>query len=410
MPSRLTRTVSRTLPLALICTILAGCPSRKPITSTSPAYRLLSIDGGSLLLSPNIPAQQSTDSPISFALDAKNNPAASPSTCSATEGPFRLEQDPHTPNLRVVLPSPKTWLFGFKNSSGSDENNTIESLYSFLADIDRAQSANCFASTRVQARDYILQSIPTRPSDSLFNAYGYRIERSGVNLKPSLRLKVERAYFRTREGGDSVKNYLGVSDVLFDVTPDNAAPDNPAPDNATPDKADALHFQQVRPIQYSPDSLAQTDHEGSRDLALLNLKPKNHYRVLFYTHQVPTDHNFSAAIIGADDTALLDGFEQSIRSDANASCSSSNHDGIECFDFQGFVTVTVQIPVELNGIPQFVDWGTKVRGVLQDKIRKSLKIQRRFADTYYNVNFKPTDNEILDLTLVGGDRLTWSHK
>jgi hypothetical protein len=405
MPSRLTRTISQALPLALICIILAGCPSRKPITSTSPSYRLLSIDGGSLLLSPNIPAQQSTDSPISFALDAKNDPATSPSICSASEEPFRLEQDPHNKSLRVVLPPPKTWLFGFKNSSGSDENNTIESLYSFLTDIDRAQAANCFASTRVQARDFILQSIPTRPSDSLFNAYGYRIERSGVNLKPSLRLKVERAYFRSGEGGDSVKNYLGVSDVLFDVTSDNAAPDNPAPDNTG-----ALHFQQVRPIQYSPDSLVQTDQEGSRDLALLNLKPKNHYRVLFYTHQVPTDHNFSAAIIGADDTALLDGFEQSIRADANASCSSSAHDGIECFDFRGFVTVTVQIPVELNGNPQFVDWGTKVRGVLQDKIRKSLKIQRRFAGAYYNVNFKPADNEILDLTLVGGDRLTWSHK
>jgi hypothetical protein len=392
MTKRFTHAVFRSLPQILICIPLIGCAPRKPVTSTSPSFRLKSVNGDSLLLSPNIPAQQSTDAPISFTLDAQTNPTISPNACTTTEGAFRLGQDSDSPNLRVVLPPPKNWLFGFKNSSGSDENNTIESLYAFLTDVDRAAASGCFTAPPAQARDYILQSIPTRPSDSLFNAYGYRIERSGVNLKSSLRLKVERAYFRTGEGGDSVKNYLGISDVLFDVTSD----------------ADGmLRFQQARPIQFSPDSLAQTDHEGSRDLAILNLKPQKHYRVLFYTHQVPTDQNFSAALIGANDTASLDSFEQSMRADPNASCTSSNHDAIDCFEFRGFVTVSIQIPIELNGTLKFVDWGTKVDGVVPPKARKSFNVQRRFAGTYYDLKFDRADHTILDLTLVGGDRLTW---
>jgi hypothetical protein len=248
------------LPYIFICILLLGCAPRKPIASTAPSFRLQSINGGSLLLSPNIPAQQSLDAPISFTLDAKNESATSSSACSTSEDPFRLEPNTQTQNPRVTLPPPKNWLFGFTNSSAANENSTIESLYAFLTDVDRAEAANCFLATQAHARDFILQSIPTRPSDSLFNAYGYRIERSGVNLKPDLRLKVERAYFRHGEGGDSVKNYLGISDVLFDVTTD----------------ADGmLHFQQVHAIQYSPESLAQTDQEGSRDQAILNLQPAN---------------------------------------------------------------------------------------------------------------------------------------
>lgn len=389
-PFRSTSAFLRGVWLTLTCVVLAGCPERKPITSHSPSYRLESQNGVSLLLSPNIPAQQPADTPISITLAANREPPADFKTCARTEGDFRIEPASNDLKIRVVLPPLEKWLFGSANSSATDENSTIESLYVFLSDADRAQAAGCFAPNDTQPRDYILQSIPTRPSDSLFNAYGYRIERSGVNLKPHLRLKVQRAYFNSSEKSD--KNYLGVSDVLFDVT-------------SNPDAS--LRFQQSQPIHYSPDSLAQTDHEGSRDLAILDLKPQKHYRVLFYTHQVPTDQNFSAALIGADDSARLDQFEQTMRADAGASCASSTHEGIQCLEFRGFITVSVQIPVELNGKPQFVDWGTKLSWVTPAKARKSLNIQRQFANSYFPIQFDRSNEAILDLALVGGDRLSW---
>jgi hypothetical protein len=303
---------------------------------------------------------------------------------------FRLEQDAAAKKLHVVLPPPKNWLFGSANSSASNETDIIYQLYSFLAAIDEADRAGCFAASNTPARDSILQNDPTRPSDSLFNAYGYRIERSGVNLKSNLRLKVERAYFSSSDKSD--KNYLGLSDVLFDVTPDSDG---------------SLRFRQPQPIHYSPTSLAQIDHEGSRDLAILNLKPHKHYRVLFYAHQVPTDQNFSAALIGSDDSARLDQVEETMRADANASCASATHDDIQCLEFRGFVTVTVQIPIELNGQPKFVDWSTEVKDVVPSKFPASLKVQRQFANSYYPVRLNPGDPDILDLTLVGGDRLSW---
>jgi hypothetical protein len=375
--------------LSLTCFILTGCPARKPIssTSTSPAFHLKPDTGSSLLLSPNIPAQQPLSTSVSFKLAANSNAPTAANACLITKGMFRVERDSIDSDFRVVLPPPHRWLSG---NGGLDEIDIIDQLYSFLDAVDKSERAGCFTTTNGQTRDSILQNIPTRPSDSLFNAYGYRIERSGVNLKPNLRLKVERAYFSTGERSD--KNYLGVSTVLFDVT-------------ANPDGS--LRFQQAQQIRYNPESLSQTDHEGSRDLAVLDLKPQNHYRVLFYTHQVPTDQNFSAAIIGSDDSTRLDEFEQSMRANAGASCSSSAHDDVQCMEFRGFATVTVQIPVELNGQSKFVDWGTEVKYIVPDKSIKSLKIHRQFLGSYFELNFPRADPSIKDLALIANDRLTW---
>jgi hypothetical protein len=392
-PVRSARAIALTVSLSLASALLFGCAPRKPISSPSPpfsntpSFRLISANKISFLLSPAVPPKHPLDTSISFTIPANADAPLIANTCLITKGMFRVERDSLDSDFRVVLPAPNRWR---TSTIGLDEIDIIDQLYSFLAAVDQSEHAGCFKTANGQARDSILQNVPTRPSDSLFNAYGYRIERSGVNLKPNLRVKIERAYFSGTERSD--KNYIGLSNVLFDVTPNSDS---------------SLHFQQTQPIHYSPDSLAQTDREGSRDLAILDLKPRKHYRVLFYSHHVPTDQSFSAALIGSDDSARLDQVEETVRADANASCASATHDDIQCLEFRGFVTVTVQIPIELNGQPKFVDWSTEVKDVVPSKFPASLKIQRQFANSYYPVQFKPDDPDILDLTLVGGDRLSW---
>ncbi len=105
-----------------------------------------------------------------------------------------------------------------------------------------------------------------------------------------------------------------------------------------------------------------------------------------------------------------------MRADAGASCSSSTTkaderatttDDVQCMEFRGFATVSVQIPVELNNQPKFVDWGTSVKYVVPEKSQKSLKIQRQFAGAYFPIIFNRADKSIQDLALISGDRLTW---
>jgi hypothetical protein len=64
--------------------------------------------------------------------------------------------------------------------------------------------------------------------------------------------------------------------------------------------------------------------------------------------------------------------------------------------------------VELNGKLKFIDWGSRIQDILPENSLKSLRIQRRYMNFYYDVRFDPGDPNVLSLALVGGDRLRWS--
>jgi hypothetical protein len=378
--------------------VLMGCAAKKPVVSTGPSFRFQSFRNGSLLLAPTVPALLSGDTAIKLTL--KSEPATSPrpGDCSTEKGPFRLQ--PASTNqtlIQVTLPAPAQWLNDLAGQPEQDGADGMESLYAFLAAIDHSQQAGCFAEDSAPARDFVMQSLPMKPNESLFNAYGYRLERSGLDLKPGLRLKIERAYFRPAEPEEaehSIKNYLGVSSINFDV-------------QRSEDRK--IHFQQVANIQYSPESLAQTSAEGSRDLGLHDLPQQPHYRLLFYTYLVPKEHRISAAIVGAGSASQLDELEQELRLQPEEGCKRvAGAKGEDCFEFNGFVTLSAQINVELNGKPKFVDWGTTVKDVVPRNSLKSLRIQRQFLGSYYEVRFEANDPIVLSLALVGGDRLNWS--
>jgi hypothetical protein len=353
---------------------------------------------GSVLFAPDIPESQASDAAVTLDLDPNARLSSVPMACTSEEGPFRLEQKKGTPvAIQIVLPTPEQWLGDLESHSQTAKGDVMDLFYAFLADLDRSEEEGCFASTDSPIRDHLLQSIPMRPSESLFNAYGYRLEQSGLDLKPGLRLKIDRAYFRPaapEEEEHSIKNYLGVSTVSFDV---ELASDG------------KIRFRQIGAVQYSTESLGKHAEEGAGDLGLRNLEGQAHCRLLFYTYLVPTQHDISSAIIGAGDAIQLDELQQQLRIHREAGCNDAaggKRDG--CFEFKGFVTLSAQVKVELNGKSQFVDWGTKVKAVVPNKALKLLKIQRRFMGSYYDVRFDPANSDIFSLVLVGGDRLTWS--
>jgi hypothetical protein len=375
-----------------------GCASKKPVTPASSGFRFQAMQQGSLLFSPDIPNSQLDKNEVKLLLDGNTAFQAIPSACSATSGSFRLEHaNDNLSSMTVTLPSPENWLGVLEGREQTDEAGGIDSLYAFLADLDRSQQAGCFADSKFSPREYVLQSIPMKPSESLFSAYGYRLERSGLDLKPGLRLKIERAYFRLPSAGEEehdVKNYLGVSTLEMSV---ELADDG------------NIHFQQIGDIKYSPASLKESGAEGNRDIRLKDLQEQPSYRLLFYSYLVPKEHHISAAILGAENASRLDELEQELRDRPEEGCKAAELQKREnCFDFQGFVTITAQINIELNGKLAFVDWGTKLRTVVPEDYLKNLRIQRKFMNTYYDVSFDPAKSDILSLALIGGDHLAWT--
>ena len=377
--------------------LMLGC-AKKPVAPTQNGFRFQALQGGTLLFSPNIPNSQMDTNVVKLPLNGNTALQAIPSTCVAASGPFRLEHaNDKLSSMSVTLPSPENWLRDLDARQSADMAGGMEAFYAFLADLDRSQQAGCFADAKFSAREYVLQSIPMKPSDSLFNAYGYRLERSGLDLKPGLRLKLERAYFLPSSAGEEehdVKNYLGVSTVEMSVQ---------QADNGQ------IHFQQIGDVKYLPDSLEKTNPKEGLDIGLRDLPERAYYRLLFYTYLVPKEERISAAILGAGNTSRLDELEQELREHSEEGCEAAALQKAEnCFDFKGFVTLTAQINIEVNGKLIFVDWGTKLRSAVPENSVKHLRIQRQFLNAYYDVRFDPANSDVLSLALVGGDRLTWT--
>jgi hypothetical protein len=375
-----------------------SCSARRPIGAMGSPFRLESVDGESVLFSPSIPDSTSNNSAINITMNVP--PANEPggTNCLAEEGPFRVElASEHADSVQITLPSTERWLGDINGLAGTD-GDAVESLYVVLTKVDQLQQDGCFLGAGSMIRDFILQSLPTKPPESLFSYYGYRPDRSSLDLKPGMRLKIERAYFgdgKTAEEVHATQNFTGLSTVNFDV--DESGNDG------------KIHFRQIGDVRFSPDSLKGQVQDGSQESELVGILPEFHYRLVFYTLMVSKEQKLSAAIVGASSASQLDEFDHELRSRPAGVCKSfaATH-RVTCVEFSGFVTVTSQIRVEMNGKSKLIDWGTRVKDLVDKDSLRSLTIQRKFMNSYRDVRFNPGDLSILSLALVGGDRLKWS--
>src|SRR5207253_266080 len=285
----------KTVPSAAVTAIfvLAGCSARKPIAPPYAPFRLESVRGDSVLLTPPIPEGKNECALVKLTL--KSSPAPSGVHCSAERGHFRVEQANNDPSsVHITLPALATWLGDLEGGFGSDGKDEIAALFALLGDLDKLQEAGCFPDTKLSIRDFILQSLPMKPTDSLFNYYGYLADRSGLDLTPGIRLKIERAYFRPAELGEeehSAKLFLGLSTAYFNLQ------------LASNGK---IRFHQKGTARYTPPSLVHRLQEGTSDLGVSSIPPERHFRLLFNTYFVPEKHTRSTAIIGATYTGQLD--------------------------------------------------------------------------------------------------------
>jgi hypothetical protein len=372
----------------------AGCSARRPIGATGPPFRLESIDGESVLFSPSIPDSNSNNSPIHVTM---NVPASDGTSCLAEEGPFRVEPArKHADSVQITLPSTERWL-GDVNGLVGPDGDAVEALYVVLAKLDQLQQDGCFGGAGSSIRDFIVQSLPMKPPESLFSYYGYRPDRSSLDLKPGIRLKVERAYFgaaKTTEEAHATQNFEGLSTVNFDVESGNDG---------------KIHFRQIGDVRFTPASLKGQVQDAVHESELTGIPPESRFRLVFYTLLVSKEQKLSAAVVGASSASQLDEFDHELRLRPVGGCKNfAAANEVACVEFSGLVTVTCQIRVELNGKSTLIDWGTRVKDLLDRNSLGSLTIQRKFMNSYRDVRFNPGDLSVLSLALVGGDRLRWA--
>ncbi|MGC1619472.1 MAG: hypothetical protein WA765_13365 [Candidatus Acidiferrum sp.] len=302
----------------------------------------------------------------------------------------------HPPSVQIVLPSPERWISDFHGLIGP-EGDAVAALYSVLAQLDQLQQAGCFGEGDSVVRDFILQSLPMEPRESLFSYYGYRPNRSGLNLRPSMRLKIQRAYLRATKNGEEShgsEDSGGVSLVYFNVESGSDG---------------EIQFRRAGDVRFTPRVLGREFRNTGLETDLAGIPAELKYRLVFYTLLVSKEQKLATAILGASALSQLDEMDRKLRLLPEDGCKNfTGIGGVVCLEFKGLVTVTVQIRVQLNGKSRFVDCGTSVKDLVPESALASLRIQREFMSSYRDIRFKRGDSNVLSLALVGGDRLTWS--
>lgn len=377
--------------------VSAGCSARRLVAGIEPPFRLGSVYGQPVLFAPSTPETNPNSSGIGVKLEVPSHVASTGADCLAVNGPFHVQMAGKQPaSVQIILPSPERWISDFHGLIGP-EGDAGADLYGVLAKLDRLQRAGCFGEDDSVIRDFILQSLPIEPRESLFSYYGYRPNRSGLDLRLGMRLKIQRAYLRDSKDGEEGQASAGsggVSLLYFNVESESD---------------EKIQFRRAGDVRFTPRALGREFRNTGLEMELAGIPVERNYRLVFYTLLVSKEQKLATAVLGASTSSQLDEMDAKLRLRPEDGCKNfSGMEGVACLEFKGLVTVTGQIRVQLNGKSKFVDCGTSVKDLVQENALASLRIQRKFMSSYRDVRFKPGDPDILPLALVAGDRLMWT--
>jgi hypothetical protein len=122
-----------------------------------------------------------------------------------------------------------------------------------------------------------------------------------------------------------------------------------------------------------------------------------------------------AMLIGAPIAQDLNDATQAMESDPRLSCEALLRWHVTCAFFPGLVTVSPMLQVIVNGTPTYVPIGSRLWAVIPQTTNsqgpaliRTLRVQRWFDNKAVDLRFAPNTDDISQLFLFGGDRITWS--
>jgi hypothetical protein len=202
-----------------------------------------------------------------------------------------------------------------------------------------------------------------------------------VELQPTMRLRIENAYFRDAAAKRTIQNYVGTESVRFEVrssgalrqlTVDSSLPQRPAGQPAVQD----LMPEQQRRFTHHRD---------------------------FYQVTFKREGNVSASILlGSQSKQALDQLTTDLSRDAASTCTAGS---AHCTVFPSTCTVALEMELMVNGNPKHALWGTTVSSFAPKPV--SLELLRSYRGKLVPVQIDAADPQALRLPLLPGDHLTW---
>ncbi|WP_031498634.1 hypothetical protein [Bryobacter aggregatus] len=343
------------------------------------AFRIVEKDGASLLLPPPAATSFHTQE-LSISLPKQKLSPSRTAACQVSNDLFQLQILDDRALLRMS-PVDSWW------------KQADASLDEVLPSLETLEHRRCLSThSALQLQQIIRESLPMRPGQSLYGAYGYRMGGGGLDLRSGMRVSLQRAHFRIPAAlrKSPADGFIGISTVQYERGEDG-------------------DFRRLG-VEYSSDLLRQSLRRGWQDLYFAReAGARPVYRLFLLTHYVRAGIQRSAIVIGASSVAQLSDVEKQLKQDPGAPCSSLARAKVACVLFEGEVTASVELLARIDGTPTYVPWGTTVRTVLQQRKKElpTMQLRRLWAKQLLSVEVDGDRNSLLDLALVAGDELSW---
>jgi hypothetical protein len=384
--------------LTLVFLVLAAataCVSRPRVILPGNQYKILQLRGRSVTLAP--PASSvGVDEPLLLHFPVALG--ASPSNCLEANELFKIQIDRKTRQLTLTLPSLNAWQLVLPQWEQPDRGDVHDKLMAILEAPKALETRGCLSpGSAVALRQVLREAIPVRPGFDLYPKYGYGPGGLGFELRPGVRLKVQRAHFNgppPPDGKRGIQDFFGISAVFYDCQLDNG---------------DRIAF--AKPVvQYDSDALKTRLAKGWEDTQFArDAKPQPLYRLYLLTSFLKTGVKRSALVIGGATVTQMLVLEREIA--ANPAISCDDLKAAACLSFEGDVTVSAEVAVKVNGETAYFDMGTNVRAVLrkyQAEKAVDVRLRRAFQGKLLPFEIDPKAADGLENTaLVAGDELTW---
>jgi len=324
--------------------------------------------------------KQALDKPLKVRVPiSEKSLAPAADDCSVGGALFRLSLTRRgSPKWTATLPSLTAWQSTILSGSFSREFDN------FLDQIGRLESNGCIpARAAGDLEEAIRQSIPVHARDTLYYRYNWSPGAGFIDLLPGMRLKIERAEL-----------------ISSARTPDTSV----AYYDITRGVGHAIHFRLA----------AAKPQRAARDLPDWRLASEVQgmfFAQLFLSGEhVPNNLRYTALLVGTSSREQMQEVEAALQARPQGGCPDGPNPQLRCITFRGSVSVSVQLPVTVNGRRVFVGLDDTVQRLFDESGHRCqvpfLKMQRRFLNHLVAVDFDGAGESALDLPLAGGDRVT----
>jgi hypothetical protein len=380
--------------LVVVPTLLAGCALRQ----SKGIYRLSEINSQYFLLSPDAATSQGDHQTLRIPRPGTGeNPKGSPATDCSIKGPWFAFYPAlrNEPQWIAETPSAAAW----EKSSGAIDMK--DQWQSFERALYQLQQRQCFASRDdyLSAQQRIVASLSAPAADTLFYRYAYG-PGGYVDLAPGMQLRIERDFFSSHSSGQPrPADYQGTTITNYEIS-------------GNAESGTALKLLGVEKRSTTLTTLGST----SSDATLATQFAAAPRLRLFLLNLVVSDNVKNPAIlIGASTNEGLNEATQAIESDSGISCSSLVRWQVTCALFDGLVTVSPMLEVFVNGKPTYIPIGSRLWFIIphvtnsqQATLMRTLRVERRFQGRLVGIKIAPNSDELSQLLLFGGDRVSWS--